>query len=164
LTGGQQTRADLWVLPLNERKPFPVLNSQFSEMDGAFSPDGRWIAYVSDETETEQVYVWSFPATGGKWPISAGGGIQSRWRRDGRELFFESLDGKLMAVEVKAGAAGFEAGPPKLLFEMPALFADSRLRYDAGSGGQRFLILTSVEESAATSLTVVLNWAAELKQ
>ena len=164
LTGGQQTRADLWVLPLGERKPFPILNSQFSEMDGTFSPDGRWIAYVSDETGTEQVYVRSFPATGGKWPISAAGGIQPCWRRDGRELFFESLDGKLMAVEVKAGAAGFEAGAPKLLFEMPALFADSRLRYDAGSGGQRFLLLTSVEESAATPLTVVMNWTAELSK
>ncbi|MGH9842836.1 MAG: hypothetical protein ACREEM_29205 [Blastocatellia bacterium] len=72
-------------------------------------------------------------------------------------MFFESLDGKLMAVQVKAGAAGFEAGAPKLLFEMPALFADSRLRYDASSGGQRFLLLTSVEESAAP-LTMVLNF------
>ncbi len=160
----QQTKLDLWILPLSERKPFAFLRSPSNERGGAFSPDSRWVAYVSDETGTDQVYVQSLPPSGGQWQISTSGGAVPRWRRAGREVFFQSPDNKLMAVEVKASAASFEAGAPKALFEMPPLFVNTTYRYDVSADGQRFLILTSVEESAQTPLTVVTNWTAGLKK
>ena len=159
-----QTKLDLWILPLSERKPFAFLHSPSNERGGAFSPDGRWVAYVSDETGTDQIYVQSLPPSGGQWQISTSGGAVPRWRRAGREVFFQSPDNKLMAIEVKASAAGFEAGAPKALFEMPPLFVNTTYRYDVSADGQRFLILTSVEESAQTPLTVVTNWTAGLKK
>ena len=99
------------MLPLfGDGKPTPFLQTEFNDGWAKLSPDGRWIAYVSDESGREQVYVQSFPEHGGKWQISNGGGEQPLWRRDGRELFYLSGDRKLMAVEVKGDANKFEAG------------------------------------------------------
>ena len=94
-----QTKLDLWVVPLSgDRKPMPVLHSEFNESQGQFSPNGRWIAYVSDESGMPQVYVQSFPTLTGHWQVSPDGGTQPRWRRDGKELFYLAPDRKLMAV------------------------------------------------------------------
>ena len=104
-------------------KPVPMLQTEFDEGYGAFSPDGHWIAYCSFESGRYEVYVRSFTESGaavkaGKWPVSTAGGVWPQWRRDGKELFFTALDGKLMAVPVKAGPT-FEAGVPVTLVNYP---------------------------------------------
>src|SRR5262249_42224694 len=118
------TSRDIWVLPLfGDKKPFPFLRTQANETGAQLSPDGRWMAYMSDESNAYEVYVQSFPGGGGKKRISTKGGMGPHWRRDGKELFYYAPDGKLMAVEVKSGAS-FEAGLPRVLFE-----------FRSGSGG-----------------------------
>ena len=97
------------MLPLfGEHKPFPFVNTSFDEALGQFSPDGRWVAYHSNESGRHEVYVQPFPGPGGKWQISTSGGIEPRWRRDGKELFYIAPDGKLMAAPIQS--AGTDAG------------------------------------------------------
>lgn len=161
-----KTNADLWALPLSgDQKPFPFLPTEFAEMHAQFSPDGKWVAYTSNESGTWQVYVRRFPDTGDKWPVSTSGGAQPRWRRDGRELFYISADKKLMAVEVKMDGAAFEASVPKALFDLrvPGVLPGPWNWYTVSKDGQRFLVVTNLEEATAPT-TVVLNWTAELKR
>jgi eukaryotic-like serine/threonine-protein kinase len=156
---------DLWVLPLfGERRPEPFVRTDFQESSGRFSPDGRFVAYVSNESGRYEVYVQSFPASGGKWQVSNGGGASPRWRRDGRELFYLSADGKLMSVEVDGSSDRFEAGVPAPLFEprVGAISGDSP--YDVAADGRRFLVKVPVGENAPAPVTVVLNWTADLKR
>src|SRR5262249_49096051 len=111
------SRYDLWVLPLGgDGKPFPYLQTAFNEHHAKLSPSGRWLAYVSDETSKNEIYVQSFPTPGRKWQISKNGGTFPVWSRDGTQLFYFGDDRKMMAVEVKAGTS-FEAGTPKALFD-----------------------------------------------
>jgi len=165
-TPGPKTGWDVWVLPMTgDRKPMAFAQTEFSEVQGQLSPDGRWMAYASDESGRMEVYVQPFPASGGKWQISTGGGSQPRWRRDGKELFYVSADKRLMAVEVKADAT-FEAGVPKGLFGtrfLPAA-ASHLLSYAVAGDGQRFLVTRLVEEEPAIPITVVMNWTAGLKK
>jgi serine/threonine protein kinase len=162
----QKTKADLWVLPMTgEQKPAPFLQSMFNEDHARFSPDGHFIAYASDESGRFEVYVQTFPASGGKWLVSANGGAQPRWRRDGKELFFIAPDRKLMAVDVKLEGSTFEAGVPKVLFQTRvAGYPNPRNVYEVSADGQRFLIITPLEEATSTPITVVVNWTAELKK
>jgi Tol biopolymer transport system component len=165
-----KTDNDIWILPLvGDQKPTPYLQSEFSETQARFSPDGRWVAYTSNESGNFQVYVQSFPASGGKWQISTNGGGQPQWRGDGKELFFLSPDRKLMVVEVNGSESTFKAGVPKALFEARTIptvpFYGFNASYYAASGnGQRFLISTLAGESTPTPLTVVLNWTAAIKR
>jgi dipeptidyl aminopeptidase/acylaminoacyl peptidase len=110
--------------------------------------------------------VQSFPPSGGKWMISTNGGTQPRWRHDGKELFYLGYDRKLMVVGVKEDANKFEAGSPQALFEMRVIvgFVVPISSYEITRDGQRFLVLTPVEESSPSPLTVVLNWTASLKR
>lgn len=163
-----QTGTDLWILPLSgEQKPFPFLQTEFTEGWARFSPDGKWIAYNSNESGTWQVYVQSFPASGGKWMISTDGGAQPQWRRDGKELFYISSNRKLMAVDVTGNGSTFEAGVPKPLFDLrlqtPAL-PGPRNYYIAAADGKRFLVTSVSEERVTTPTTVVMNWTADLKK
>ncbi len=97
-----KTRTDVWVLPTAAgEKPFPYLNSEFSEQDAKLSPNGQWLAYQSDESKRDEIMVETFPKRGGKWQISTGGGSRSVWSHDGKELFFISADQKMMAVDIK---------------------------------------------------------------
>jgi len=143
------------------RKPVPFLQTQFLERHAQFSPDSRWMAYVSSESGRTEVYVQSFPAGGGKWQVSTTGGVQPRWRRDGRELFYLTADGKLMVVPVRAGAT-FEAGTPALLFQTQlfglGVATQYSQQYDVTADGQRFLLNVDLSEVTAAPLTVVLNW------
>jgi WD40 repeat protein len=118
-----KTKYDLWALPLtgDDRNPISIARTEFNERQGQFSPDTRWVAYVSDESGRPEVYVKPFPPSSmgsNKFPISQSGGDQPRWRRDGKELFYFSLDGKLMAVDVTSNPL-FHAGDPKHLFSPP---------------------------------------------
>ena len=113
-----KTGDDLWVLPLEgDRKPVPFVQMEFRETQGAFSPDGRWIAYTSDESGVSQVYVQSWPPSGAKWQVSTTGGGNPRWRRDGRQLYYINPGRTLTAVDVNASAS-FQAGIPQLLFSI----------------------------------------------
>jgi len=141
-----------------DRKPYPFLDREFDEPFARFSPDGRWVAYTSDETGTSEVYVREFQGSGRSWRVSINGGSLPRWRRDGKELFYFSGE-KLMAVDVKAGGSSFEPGVPKLLFEK-----NGTRNYDVSGDGQRFLVAVPVEESSSEPITVVLNWTADLKR
>jgi Tol biopolymer transport system component len=156
-----KTRGDLWVLPVTgDRKPMVFAATEFSEVQGQLSPDGRWMAYRSNESGREEIYVQPFPPTGGKWQVSNGGG-QPRWRRDGRELYYVAPDSSLMAVSIAAGPT-FQAGVPKALFESRVEATGIKYSYAIARDGQRFLLL--IEEPKSPAITVVINWTALLKQ
>jgi Tol biopolymer transport system component len=158
---GRDAGEDLWIAPqFGDRKPFPYLNSQFSEQSGRFSPDGHWIAYVSDESGREEVYVQAFPLSGEKVAISSSGGSEPQWRADGSELLYVGADRTLMAVPVKLGTK-FQAGVPKPLFPI-ALSGGGRWNYAISRDGQRVLMRKAAGEM--NPITVVLNWAAGLNK
>ena len=161
-----KTGWDLWVLPLfGDRKPIPFLQTEFQELDGRFSPNGRWIAYDSNESGRREVYVQPFPVSAGRWQISTNGGSDPIWRPDGKELFYLAADGKLMADPVKADAA-FEAGVPKALFQtMFVGFARGGFEhYRVTADGQQFLVNMQSAGGGAPPITVALNWTAGLKK
>ena len=160
-----KTGTDLWVLPVSgDRKPFPFLQTEFNESRGQFSPDGRWIAYQSDESGRDEVYVTLFPGPGGKRQISTAGGTFPRWRSDGKEIFYLSPDNKLMVVEVKGQGSNLEVGAARALFDVRPGNTTSGYQYDVTADGQRFLVNTSVEQKASSPITVVINWTAGLKK
>ncbi len=166
-----KTKSDLWVLPLGgDKKPVPFLRTEFNEKDGRFSPDGRWVAYTSDESGRNEIYVRAFSpdsagtasGIGGETLISNRGGTEPHWRRDGKELYYRASDGKLMAVEITASTV-FRAEIPKALFRMPSEGGPAAgSRWDVASDGKRFLM--PVAQSTATPFTVVLNWQVGLKK
>jgi eukaryotic-like serine/threonine-protein kinase len=154
---------DIWALPLvaGDRKPFPVVRTRFEERDGQFSPDGKWIAYQSNESGRFEIYVQPFPGPGARSLISNNGGAQVRWRRDGKELFYVALNGRLVAVPFSAAANGqaAETGSPIPLFSahVGAVQDVSLQEYIVSPDGQRFLIDTALEETPSP-ITVILNW------
>ncbi len=159
------TRNDIWMLRLSDRKAQPFLRTPFNESDPRFSPDGRWIAYMSDESGRYEVYVQPYPGPGGKWQVSKDGGREPVWNRNGRELFYRSGN-KLMAVEITT-QPNFALGNPRMLFEGPYVLATAPVsNYDVSPDGMRFLMIrpTEQEQTAPTQINVVLNWFEELKR
>ena len=158
-----QENGDLWVLPMvGERTPWVWLNTPAIETAATFSPDGKWIAYTSNESGRNEIYVQAFvpgaPASGGKWQLSTNGGTSPQWRRDGRELYFIAPDSALMAVDVMLGAE-VKAGTPRELFSLRGVRTNS---LNVTSDGQRFLFPVD-ETTGLTPFTIVLNWMAEVK-
>jgi len=154
-------KLQLWVLPLfGDRKPFPYINSSSQERQGTFSPDGRWVAYMSDETGRPEVFVAPFPWSGARWQVSNGGGADPRWRADGKELFYFDFSG-IAAVEVDTSGSAFRVGNTRLLFRMPVKGLGRE--YAPTRDGQRFIAITP-SEGNSQSLTLVQNWPAELKR
>jgi hypothetical protein len=157
-----------WALPLfGDRKPVPLLQTEFNEADCVFSPDNRWIAYDSDESGRGEVYVRAFAEGGAgvkvfKRQVSTAGGSWARWRRDGKELFFRALDGKLMAVPVKAGST-FEPGIPVALFNARE-YDGTVMGFDASPDGQRFLVSPVIEGNSTRPVNICLNWLAGVKK
>jgi hypothetical protein len=131
-----------------------------AETGGQFSPDGRWVAYQSDESGRFEIYVQPFPAASAKWQISTGGGTMPRWRADGKELFFIAPDTKLMAAAVTASGTTFEAAPPVALFQTRIVGGPGQIlkhQYAVSRDG-RFLINETAEASTATPITLIFNW------
>ena len=159
---GKKTGWDIWALPISgESKPIPVVVGPFQEIDPVFSPDGRFVAYVSNESGRSEIYVQSFPIAKGKWQVSTAGGVDPSWRADGKEILYRGLDQKLMAVEVE-GAEPFQAGIPKPLFTAHVPPGPARNRYSASANGQRFLFVAPLSRDSMNPTTVVLNWNADL--
>ena len=157
------TGYDIWVLDMKDRKAVPFLRTPFYEI-GSLSPDGRWMAYTSNESGRPEVYVQPYPGPGGKWQISTDGGMDVRWSANGRELTYRNGD-KMMAVDITTQPA-FSAGKPKMLFEGPYTPSSPNFSYyDVSADGQRFLMLKPVEQAqGVTQINVVQNWFEELKR
>jgi hypothetical protein len=143
----------------SDRKPIAIAKTPFEELNGQFSPDGRWVAYETNELNGFQIVVQPFPVPNGKWQVSAGGGIQPRWRGDGKELYFIAPQGELMAAPVTAAGAIFAAQTPVALFPVALIFGTgaNKQQYTVSRDG-RFLISQPVEASPSTPITLVLNW------
>jgi DNA-binding winged helix-turn-helix (wHTH) protein/Tol biopolymer transport system component len=157
------TQWDLWILPVGEgRPPIPFLQTPFTEYQAQISPDGHWIAYVSDESGALDVYVDAFPERGRKTRVSMYGGMFPRWRGDGRELFYLTTGKKLMAVDVRLGPT-VDVAEPHMLFQT-RITGVSRNHYNVTRDGQRFLINSPSTDIAMSPITVVVNWTALLTQ
>jgi len=154
-----------------ERKPFAVLQGRFDEIEGQFSPDGRWLAYASNESGRDEIYVRTFPEAGGPWQVSVAGGLHPRWARDGSELFYVAPDTRLMAVPIRVTpeTRALDAGVPVALF--PTRLAtgafivtsgyQARAQYAVAADG-RFLMNVSADEAVTSPITIVQNWAVGL--
>ena len=165
--GAAIARSDLLVLPLfGDKKPFPFLESSFVETRGQFSPDGRWIAYASNESGQLEIYVARFPEPSEKRRVSTAGGLWPRWRRDGKEIVYLAPDSTLTAATVNGEGANFEVGAVRTLFAVRPrpMVTLGDYPYDVSADGQRFLVNTLVEETASAPITLVVNWAAGLKK
>jgi Tol biopolymer transport system component/predicted Ser/Thr protein kinase len=171
--GNPKTASDIWVLPLTPEKPgsplkpHPVLQTAFDERSAQFSPDGKWIAYSSDDSQRNEVYVTPFPpppsGLGGRRQISTGGGVLPRWRADGKEILYPTLDRRLMAAEVTTRGASLEVGQVRALFG-PIYAAGDFPFYDVSPDGQRFLIAVASGQKATEPLTLIQNWASGLRK
>lgn len=160
-----ETRSDLWVLPLaGGNAPFPLAETRFDEREGQFSPDGRWVAYQSDESGRYQIYLQPFPKSGERIPVTVDGGTQPRWKPDGRELFYLSPDEKLVAVPIVMNSNGQtpKVLAPITLFQTQisggAAPGANRQQYDVSPDGQRFLMSISVVDANVQPISMVLNW------
>jgi serine/threonine protein kinase len=170
-TNDPKTGYDIWVLPeplgpagasKSGAKPYPFLRTPFNEYYGEFSPDGKWVAYVSDESGRYEIYVTPFPGPGGKRQISTGGGVFPRWRSDGKEIFYASNAGRLTAAEVAEKGDTLEVGSITPLFG--AFPIGIGYTYDVSADGQRFLAVVPPEQSNSAPLTLVQNWMMGLKK
>jgi tricorn protease-like protein len=168
------TGSDVWSLPLaGDRKPVPLLTTRFQERNPQLSPDGKWLAYSSDESGVPELYVRPFPAGDGKWQISTAGGWEPRWRGDSRELFYadRAQQGAIMSVDITGTGSAFSFSSPRKLFDMVALTSahpgSSAMRYAVTRDGQRFLIpviprAATFSDATSPPIAVVVNWAAAL--
>jgi len=161
---------DLWTVPVSEeRKIERFFATPFNEYQGRFSPDGRFVAYASDETGRFEGYVRAFPAGAERWQISAAGGWFPEWRRDGRELYYLSSRSEIMAAQVRRAGSRLVFGSPRRLFEttLPRLSQSlgsvNNHLYTVTADGQRFLVMAPVTDPAQDRIAVIVNWGAALK-
>jgi Tol biopolymer transport system component len=162
--GNTQTGFDLWVLPLvGDGKPFPIVQTSFDDELGNVSPNGKWMAYQNNESGRMEVYITAFPSGGAKWQVLSSGGVQAKWRRDGRELFFLDAADNLMAVDVSTSGNAVRLGVPHPLFH--ALAAQRQAgAFDVTGDGKKFLINSGNQKEGSEPLTLVQNWPAELNK
>ena len=161
-TGSFPATSDIWALPMTgDRKPIPIIQTAFSESAGVFSPDGRWIAYVTDEPGQPNVYVQPFLRTGGKYRISPNGGRNPHWRDDGKALFYLDASGAMTTVPIDAGE-GVEAGSPTTLFR-PGVVSVNQM-YSVTRDGRFLINARPINASTPTPLTVIVNWTSSLQK
>jgi WD40 repeat protein len=154
------TKGDVWIVPLSGgSKPFPFLATEFNERNATFSHDGKWLAYVSDESGRAEIYVVPFPGPGSKFQISAGGTVGGGFAAGKMEILYGTLEDDVVSVDIEAGPSGIEVGSPKVLFKMPPVTAVAITR-DAG----RFLLATLPQSTAAPRVALVTNWTAGLEK
>jgi serine/threonine protein kinase/Tol biopolymer transport system component len=160
-SGATAQNQDIWILPFDgDRKPRPFLNTPAQENSPTFSPNGRWLAYVSDESGQRDVSIRPFPGPGARVQVSSGGGFEPVWARNGRELFYRSGD-RMMVVSVRTEPV-FAIGSPQALFVGRYLFGDFGPAYDVSADGQRFLMVKPVPPKVPTQLHVAFNWLDDL--
>jgi Tol biopolymer transport system component len=160
--GAGQASGDIYVLPLfGARKPIPLVRSAANDDEPRFSFDGNWLAYNSDESGTQQVYLIPFPPSDQKLQVSKNGGAQPRWRSDGKELYYLDLEGKIMVVDITTNRK-IESGTPRELFDTKLSVDPLRDQFAVTPDGQRFLVQLPVAESEPTPITVIVNWPAGL--
>jgi Tol biopolymer transport system component len=166
-SGGPSTKVDLWVLPLDDSsKPYAYLETPFEEAHATFSPDGRWVAYASNESGRPEIYIQSFPIGGGKWQVSTAGGDQPQWRSDGKELLYVAPDQNLMSASIDSGPT-LSVGRPVTLFLTEIVLSgitDDRNNFVPSRDGQRFLVNRLADAGNLQPLILVLNWAGEVKK
>jgi serine/threonine protein kinase len=156
-----QSQGDLWIISMNgEKKQRMFLQTAYNEEDGRFSPDGRWIAYASNETGQTEIYVRPYPGPGSPIKVSTAGGTAPCWRRDGRELFYVSNDNKMMSIDIRSAASSLESGIVRELFPRTPIME----AYDVFPDGKRFLINRIIEPSVTEPVTIVVNWMQKLKR
>jgi Tol biopolymer transport system component len=161
-TGTAVGASDMWkVSPRQDASPEPLLKTSFQEGQGRVSGDGKWLAYVSDESGLPQVYIRSFPQLGGKWQVSARGGAQPRWRRDGKEIYYLGIDGSLQAVPLEVQGASLQIGAASQLFTRSLNLFSMRNHYTPSGDGQRFFFTLNSNNSGPVPMTVLVNWDAE---
>jgi DNA-binding winged helix-turn-helix (wHTH) protein/Tol biopolymer transport system component len=152
------TKLDLMLLPMSgDRKPIPLLHTPFNELQGRIAPNGRWIAYVSDESGIQEVYVQRFPGLGDKRIVSIGGGVEPMWRGDGKELFYLSPDHSIVSVSFTPANPPV-IGRPAPLFRAPVNISTTRNHYAVGRDGQKFLVNVEDQSSYLSPITVMVNW------
>jgi Tol biopolymer transport system component len=160
---------DIKLLMLNDKREVtPLVHTMFNEARAYLSPDGRWLAYQSDESNQNQIYVQPFPKIGdGRWQVSPTGGTEPAWSRDGHELFYLDPEGALVTVRINTQPT-FSTGKPTKLFDAPYFAVSGTRRYDVTADGQRFLFIKNIADRSAPSgapgLVVVQNWFEELKR
>jgi dipeptidyl aminopeptidase/acylaminoacyl peptidase len=162
--------SDIWTMPMDTRTPVAYIHGAANEAHPMFSPDGKWVAYTSDESGRPEIYVQRYPANGDKWTISTSGGVQPQWRGDGRELFFLTPSLQLVAVDINANGDRLDAGVPRPLFTSRALLLGGALApyrsYAVSHDGQSFLIDETAPEpmQRRDPLMVILNWTSLLRR
>ena len=162
------TNLDIWALPMfpdksGDQKPFPVVATNFADVTPSFSPDGKWLAYANNETGRQEVYIQPFPSGAGRWQVSTAGGSRPNWRKDGKELFFFSLDQQVMAVDVDQKGASLQLGTPHALFKAPTV-SNGNGPYTVSADGKKFVMNTVLPQSITEPLTLITSWPADLKQ
>jgi dipeptidyl aminopeptidase/acylaminoacyl peptidase len=154
----------IWILPLfGDKKAFPFIQNQYNLLTSTFSPDGKWIAYSSQESGRRDVFISSFPGGSSKFQVSANGGSAPRWRADGKELFYISDDNKMTAVEIQEEGGSLEIGNAQALFPVNAS-SSLLLPYDVTSDGKKFVIVVPITSSGEEPITLVTNWTAAVKK
>jgi serine/threonine protein kinase/Tol biopolymer transport system component len=161
---GGQPSTDLWALPLfGDRKPIPIFQTAFLKNGAAVSPDGKWLAYQTNETGRNEIYVTAFPGGGAKWQVSTNGGTAAHWRKDGKEMFFLDPTDSIVAVDANISGSAPQLGVPHALFQANAIQRQTG-PFDVTGDGKKFLLNIGNLKEGSDPLTLVLNWPAELKK
>ena len=166
-TGDTKTKSDIWVLPMTgDRKPFPLVMTEFSEINATFSPDMKWVAYQSNESGRDEVYVRPFPGPGAKWQVSTNGGSIPRWKKNGKEIFYQA-GGKITVAEVNGSGSNFQVGAVREYFDpsnVGGINVGNGTLKDMSADGQSILLTISRGTLATAPLTLVVNWTGEFRK
>jgi Tol biopolymer transport system component len=153
---------DIFGLPLfGDRKPFPIVATDFVDASPVVSPNGKWMVYQNNESGHMELYLQPFPTGAGRWQVSTAGGVRPRWRGDGRELFFQSLDGELMAMDMKEAAGAPQLGTPHALFKVNTVVPPSG-PFALAPDGSKILVNATTTQQSTEPLVIVTDWTADL--